>query len=666
MSVNEKNILNRFYFVAGIIFVFALAVSIKLINIQVVEGEKYKSLAKNSIIKNVIIPANRGNIYADDGSLLATSVPKYDIRFDAVTVSDKNFNTYLLPLSKSLSKLFGKSVSHYQNALRRARKNKNRYHLIARNVGYLKYIEIKSFPLLKLGAFRGGLIVEQQTVREHPIGKIAERMVGYERRDEKGYYTRVGLEGAFGNYLRGKEGKRRKQKIAKGQWKPISDENEIEPQDGYDVISTLNINIQDIAHHALLKQMEKYKAEHGCVIVMETKTGEVKAISNLGRTSKGTYYEKLNYAIGEAHEPGSTFKLMALVAALDQGVVNIQTKVNTGTGSYKFYGKKINDSKRGGYGEITVGRAFEVSSNIGMARIIDENYKENPKAFVDKLYKMGLNKKLGLPIVGEGNPMIPYPDKKGWSKNALPSLAYGYGLKITPLQTLTFYNAIANNGVMVKPRFIRQVKALNKEIKTFEREILNQAICSKQTLSKVQQLLENVVKRGTGSKLYSPLFSMAGKTGTAQVEYWMKDWNSNKRYASSFAGYFPAKNPRYSCIVIIHKPQVDKGYYGADVAGPVFKRIAQKVVTDSPIKDSIENINALDISVEKDFEKYFAMAQKSYTKMPNLKGMPAMDAITLLEDLGLKVLVKGHGKVVSQSLSSGEKIIKGKTVVLQL
>ena len=666
MSVNEKNILNRLYFVAGIIFVFALAVSIKLINIQVVEGEKYKSLAKNSIIKNVIIPANRGNIYADDGSLLATSVPKYDIRFDAVTVSDKNFNTYLLPLSKSLSKLFGKSVSHYQNALRRARKNKNRYHLIAKNVGYLKYIEIKSFPLLKLGAFRGGLIVEQQTVREHPIGKIAERMVGYERRDEKGYYTRVGLEGAFGNYLRGKEGKRRKQKIAKGQWKPISDENEIEPQDGYDVISTLNINIQDIAHHALLKQMEKYKAEHGCVIVMETKTGEVKAISNLGRTSKGTYYEKLNYAIGEAHEPGSTFKLMALVAALDQGVVNIQTKVNTGTGSYKFYGKKINDSKRGGYGEITVGRAFEVSSNIGMARIIDENYKENPKAFVDKLYKMGLNKKLGLPIVGEGNPMIPYPDKKGWSKNALPSLAYGYGLKITPLQTLTFYNAIANNGVMVKPRFIRQVKALNKEIKTFEREILNQAICSKQTLSKVQQLLENVVKRGTGSKLYSPLFSMAGKTGTAQVEYWMKDWNSNKRYASSFAGYFPAKNPRYSCIVIIHKPQVDKGYYGADVAGPVFKRIAQKVVTDSPIKDSIENINALDISVEKDFEKYFAMAQKSYTKMPNLKGMPAMDAITLLEDLGLKVLVKGHGKVVSQSLSSGEKIIKGKTVVLQL
>ena len=491
-------------------------------------------------------------------------------------------------------------------------------------------------------------------------------MVGYERRDEKGYYTRVGLEGAFGNYLRGKEGKRRKQKIAKGQWKPISDENEIEPQDGYDVISTLNINIQDIAHHALLKQMEKYKAEHGCVIVMETKTGEIKAISNLGRTSKGTYYEKLNYAIGEAHEPGSTFKLMALVAALDQGVVNIQTKVNTGTGSYKFYGKKINDSKRGGYGEITVGRAFEVSSNIGMARIIDENYKENPKAFVDKLYKMGLNKKLGLPIVGEGNPMIPYPDKKGWSKNALPSLAYGYGLKITPLQTLTFYNAIANNGVMVKPRFIRQVKALNKEIKTFEREILNQAICSKQTLSKVQQLLENVVKRGTGSKLYSPLFSMAGKTGTAQVEYWMKDWNSNKRYASSFAGYFPAKNPRYSCIVIIHKPQVDKGYYGADVAGPVFKRIAQKVVTDSPIKDSIENINALDISVEKDFEKYFAMAQKSYTKMPNLKGMPAMDAITLLEDLGLKVLVKGNGKVVSQSLSSGEKIIKGKTVVLQL
>lgn len=667
MAFEDKNILHRLYIIAGCLFVFVLAILFKIVNIQFVDGEKYKELAKVNTTKNVTIPSNRGNIYADDGSLLATSAPNYNIRFDAVTVSAENFEKRIVPLSNALAKKLGKSSAHYQRILRNARANKNRYLLIAKNQGYSDYLEIKSFPLFNLGPYRGGFIAEQSTVREHPIGKIAERIVGYERRDHNGDTLRVGLEGAYSHYLKGKDGKRLKQKIAQGQWKPIFDENEIEPQDGYDVISTINVNIQDIAHHALLKQLEEYEAEHGTVIVMETKTGEIKAVSNLGRTAKGTYYEKLNYAIGESHEPGSTFKTMAFIAALEDKVIDTSTVVDTGNGVYSFYGKKVRDSRKGGHGKISMARAMELSSNIAIARVIDENYKNNPKHFVEMLQAMHLDKQLGLPILGEGKPKIPHPaDKTGWSRNALPSMAYGYGVSITPLQTLTFYNAIANDGVMVKPRFIRQVKAWNKEIESFDIEIINQEIASVETLNKVREILKNVVVRGTGSRLYSPDFSMAGKTGTAQTEYWMEDWAANPRYISSFAGYFPADEPKYSCIVIIHKPKVSTGYYGVDVAGPVFKSIAQKIYIDSPNFDYVENLNVLQATVEKDYQNYYTLAQKEHKNIPNVKGMSGMDAVSLLENLGLKVKVSGNGSVKFQSIKEGEKIEKGKQILLEL
>src|SRR5690554_3808574 len=366
-------------------FFFAAAVLVKLVDILFVEGEHYRELAKINTTQNFVIPANRGNVYADDGSLLATSVPKYDIRFDAMTVSKANFDEHIGSLSQALSKKFGKPASHYLNSFQKARSSKNRYMLVLKNLGYSDYIEVKSFPLFNLGPYKGGIIVEQRTVREHPIGKIAERMVGYERTDAEGNVIRVGLEGAYSEYLKGKDGRRLKQKIAQGQWKPIYDENEVEPQDGYDVISTINVGIQDIAHHALLKQLETYEADHGTVIVMDVETGEIKGVSNLGRTSVGTYYEKWNYAIGEAHEPGSTFKTMAFLTAIDQQVIDTSTMVDTGNGVYSFYGKKISDSKRGGYGKISAGRVMEVSSNIGLARLIDENYKDNPKKFVERL-----------------------------------------------------------------------------------------------------------------------------------------------------------------------------------------------------------------------------------------------------------------------------------------
>src|SRR5690606_1196655 len=314
----------------------ALAIVVKMISIQVTDGDKYRELAKDQTIKNFTIQPNRGNLYSDDGSLLATSVAKYDIRFDALTPGSADFEKYLKPLSDSLSVMFNKPSSYYQNIFRKARGNKNRYLLVVQDLGYLDYTRIRTFPLFNMNPYRGGIIVEQKTKREHPLGKIAERSVGYERIDEDGHITRVGLEGAFGDYLRGQAGKRLKQKIAKDQWKPITDYNEVEPKDGYNVISTININIQDVAHHALLEQLEKYKADHGCVVVMEVESGEIKAISNLGRTQWGKYYERLNYAIGESNEPGSTFKLMAMIAALEDKVIDTNYVVDTEKGVLTF------------------------------------------------------------------------------------------------------------------------------------------------------------------------------------------------------------------------------------------------------------------------------------------------------------------------------------------
>lgn len=668
MAVTEKNILKRLYFVAGCLFIFALLVVFKLVNIQFVQGEQYRGLAEKRSLKTVDIPANRGNVYSADGSLLATSVPKYDIRIDAITPSAKNFKKYLKPLSDSLAKFHDKTSGYYQKAIAKARQDKNRYFLLARNLGYSDYLRFRNFPMLNMGAFKGGLIVEQTTKREHPMGGIAERTIGYERWDEKGNVTRPGIDGAFGEqYLRGTNGRRLKQQIGKGQWKPVSDANEVEPQDGYDVYTTIDVNIQDIAHHALLEQLEKYKADHGSVVVMETKTGEIRAISNLGRTSKGTYYEKLNYAVGESHEPGSTFKLMALAVALDDKVIDTSTVVDTENGILTYYGKKVRDSKNGGYGKISIAKAFEVSSNTGIVKAIHNSYKDNPKNFVDGLYDMSLQNTLDLPIIGEGKPIIPDPRIKNgrWSGIALEWMAYGYGVSFTPMQTLAFYNAIANDGEMVRPRFLKQVKEYGNSVETFDKDVINKQICSKETVAKLQKLLANVVekKHGTGNGLYADNFSMAGKTGTCQKDYADKD---KLNYISSFVGYFPVENPKYSCIVVIHEPDKEVGYYGADVSGPVFKKIAQKIYTDTPIIDAVENLEEMHVDVDRSFEAYYDVAQTYKTIMPDLKGMPAMDAIVLLENMGMKVHLKGNGKVVKQSVSSGVKLKPKQIIVLEL
>jgi len=498
-------------------------------------------------------------------------------------------------------------------------------------------------------------------VRAHPLGKVAERTIGYDD-----YRGAPGIEGAYRSYLKGKHGWRMKQKIAQGQWKPINDNNEKEPVDGKDIVTTIDVNIQDIAHHSLLRQLEYYNAEHGCVVVMETKTGDIKAISNLGQNSKGKYYEKRNYAVYESHEPGSAFKVMSMVAALEAGVIDTSTVVDTGDGRYRMYGRYINDSHRGGYGEISAARALEVSSNIGLARLIEENFGEKPEEFIDILKAMHLNNKLGLPIKGEGKPEIPSPGDKKWSKNALPSIAYGYNLSLTPLQTLTFYNAIANDGEMVKPKFVKEIRSWDKHVEYFDKVVIDPQICSKETTKKIQEVLKNVVVRGTGKKLYDENFSMAGKTGTARTEYWLADWASNRKYISSFTGYFPAENPKYSCIVVIHKPDTKTGFFGADVSGPVFKDIAQKIYTSNHIINTIENNTPNFAAVQNSFNSYYTISNKEFNSIPDVKGMAAMDAISLLENVGLKVNFNGEGKVIEQSLNAGGKLIKGATIVLKL
>jgi len=670
MRSNDKNINYRIYLVALFIFLFAILNVVKLTNIQWVHGTHYRKLAKELDLKSFIIPANRGSIYSSDGNLLATSVPEYTIRFDALSPTESDFNSKVDSLADGLYIVLGKPKSFYSLGLKEARIRKNQYLFIAKDLSYSQYSSIKKLPLFNLGTYRGGFIeVPQTTVRKHPIGEIAERTIGYLGLDKEGKSNAVGLEGAFDNYLTGKEGNILKQKIAKGQWKPLRDENDIEPIDGYDIISTIDVNIQDIAHHALLESLQKFDAEHGCVIVMETKTGFIKAISNLGKGADATnYYERLNYAIRETGEPGSTFKLVDMIALLDDHKTDTSKVYDRKGGLIRYYGHDVIDSHREGVQKISLARGFEISSNTVMVQAVYENYKNNPKQFVDRINKMGMNKPLGLRLQGEGIPKIPQPGSKSWNGLSLPWMAFGYGVTVTPLQTLTLYNAIANNGEMVKPQFVSEIKERNIIIKKFDKQIINPKICSKETIKKLKMLLKNVVKTGTAKSIYSSDFSMAGKTGTAQGNYAING-GANKYYISSFVGFFPVEKPKYTCIVVVHKPSTVKGnYYGADVAGPVFKRIAQKIFTDSPLTFEIKDLNKKNDKQENQYNDYFVKKANNKNTVPNVKGMMGMDAVAILENLGLKVKLKGIGvgRVSKQSNSNGQSVVKNSIVVLEL
>jgi cell division protein FtsI (penicillin-binding protein 3) len=668
MTPNNSTITNRIYIVALVIFLMAIAIIVKLTNIQWVHGNHYRKLAKQNTIKTFVVPANKGSIYSSDGSLLAISIPEYTIAFNATIPSDKNFNEKADSLSTSLSKLFGQSKSHYYSILTKSKQLKRRYVVIQNKVNYSDYMLVKKMPMFQLGSYKSGLIADLHTIRAYPLGNIAQRTVGYTSIDNKGNSISVGIEGSFDKYLNGKDGKILKQKIAHGQYKPIRDENEIEPIEGYDVISTIDVYIQDIAHHALLEVLKKFDAEHGCVIVMETKTGYIKAIANLGKGTDSKYYEQLNYAVREKGEPGSTFKLVDMIALLEDKKVDTSKVYDRKGGLITYYGKDVVDSHRDGIQKVSLAQGFEMSSNTVMVQAVYENYKNNPKQFVDRINSLGLNKPLGISLRGEGIPKIPQPGTKNWNGLSLPWMAFGYGVEVTPLQTLSLYNAIANNGEMVKPQFVSEIKEWNKTIKKFDKQVINPKICSDETIKKLKAILKNVVKIGTAKSIYSTDFSMAGKTGTAQGNYAVNG-GADKHYISSFVGFFPVEKPKYTCIVVVHKPSTVNGnYYGADVAGPVFKRIAQKIFTDSPTTIAIKDLNKKIAKQENQYNEYSLKAQNDNNKVPNVKGMPGMDAIALLENIGLKVKLKGNGigKVKSQSILNGQPIVRNSIIFLEL
>ncbi len=669
MRDHQKSILTKFYIVAAFMTLLFSLIIFRVIDIQYLQGNKYRKISKDLTRKPFAIEANKGNVYASDGNLLATSMSKFTIRMDVMSVDVKIFDRDVVKLSRNLANFLGKPPNFFEKKLRNARKSKNRYILIAKDIGYNDYMKMKQFPIFKLGVYKGGFIAEHKTVRAHPIGKIAERTIGYH--DNRGD---AGIEGAFIDYLKGEDGLRWKQKIAKGQWKPINDVNEKEPVQGYDVVTTLDVNIQDITHHALLRQLEYFEADHGCAVVMETATGEIKAISNLGRTSAGKYYEKRNYAVWEAHEPGSTFKLASLMAALDDKMIDTSTVVDTEKGRIFIHGKRVEDSQRGGYGEISAARVFEVSSNVGIVKLIREHYDDKPEKFLDHLKDYGLTNKIGLPIKGEGKPIVYYPGKPGWNKISLEWMSWGYSIAVTPLQTLMLYNAVANNGEMVKPRFIKELRKENRIKKSFQKEVINPQIATPETIKKLKKVLENVVEKGTANNIYSSNFSMAGKTGTAK-KYVGRHVNkkgdtiaggySNKRYVASFAGFFPADLPKYSCIVVIHDPLKKKGYYGATVAAPVFKEIAQKIYTTTSVDDDLVKEKFSSQKIGDQYSSFYNKIINTET-IPNVIGMPAMDAVSLLENVGLNVKIKGIGKVKKQSIKKGTLIKKGATIILNL
>lgn len=659
MAVEVKHSAVRIFLVSFAMIAVAGAVIFHLTKIQWTQGAHYRKLASQNTVKVFEIKANKGNIYSADGSLLATTVPNYNFRFDAMAASTEDFNEFIAPLCDSLHRIINKPAAEFETNLRKARAQKNRYFLIARNLSHKQFRRIKKLPL------SNGFNITAENLRKHPMGRIAERTIGYVRKKPDSTLEGKGVEFAFRRYLDGKDGKVLKQKIAQNQWKPIRDVNEVEPHDGYDVISTIDVYIQDIAHHALLKQLKEYEADHGCVVVMETKTGYIRAIANLAKATDGSYYEANNYAIMEAHEPGSTYKLADLVALLEDQKVDTTAIFDTKGGRIQYGDGWVVDSHPKAQ-KMTLALGFENSLNTVMVQAVHNNYKNNPSAFVKHLENFGLTKPIGIAIQGEGIPTVPVPGSKNWNNLSLPWMAFGYGVHITPLQTLTFYNAVANNGEMVKPQFVSEIKEYNKTIKRFPKQVMNPSICSPTTLIKVKAILKNVVKFGTAKDLYSKEFSMAGKTGTAQANY-APNGGADKYYISSFVGYFPAEAPKYSCIVVVHKPKTtSNNYYGADVAGPVFKRVAQKIFTDAPTSNEISNINRTISKQDAQFNAYYKKVQDPNNILPNLKGMAGMDAVALLENWGLKVKVNGIGKVKSQSISAGTQVKKNTLVTLQL
>ncbi|WP_207424895.1 penicillin-binding protein [Desertivirga brevis] len=703
----RTDILLRVYIAFGLIVLLAFAVLFKLFHLQLVEGSKWKAMADSLSTKYVNVEAVRGNIYSVDGSLLATSVPEYELRMDLLAAGiekDKVFYEKVDSLAEKLSGYFGdKSQRYYSRMLREARRDKARYLLIRRRVTHQELNVIRTFPVFNLGRYKGGLITIQKNKRILPFKTLAARTIGYKNENVQP----VGLEGAYSSYIDGESGRQLMQRIAGGVWMPVNKEVEIAPKDGADIISTIDINMQDVAQNALRKQLIKSDADHGCVVLMEVATGEVRAIANFTKVSEGQYEEKFNYAIAQSAEPGSTFKLASYLALLEDHKVDTSTRVDCGGGLFKVYNhrnrlvKTVKDSHLG-LKVVSVKRAFEESSNAAIAKLIYTHYKNEPERFTDRLRELHLHEKAGLEIPGEGIPYIKTPESKAWYKGlSLAQMAYGYESKMTPLQMLTFYNAVANNGRMVAPKFVREIKRLGKPVEVFETKVIDEKICSDETLSKLRGMLEGVVEEGSGkTTVKSSLYKAAGKTGTAQIADGARGYRGKRSYQASFCGYFPADKPKYAMIVVITNPQ--GAYYGALVSGPVFREVADKIYSqDVEMYNPVNNLKYVGNTTSPPTKAgsnvaakkvYKALGVKSYLAanndiasevdtnngidlkeikvrprvVPDVTGMGLKDAMFLLTSAGLKAVVKGSGKVVKQSIVPGVRTVAGYPVTIEL
>jgi cell division protein FtsI (penicillin-binding protein 3) len=685
---------------------FAAAVVIQLYRVQFIQGDKWKAMAKAMSTKYENIEASRGNIYSVDGSLLATSVPEYELRMDMIAggiAKDKVFYEKVDSLAESLSQLYpDRSAKEFSRMLREARKDGDRYQLIRRRVTHSELKKIRKFPIFKLGKYKGGLIVLQQNKRILPFKSLAARTIGYKNENVK---NPVGLEGAYADYINGETGKRLMQRIAGGVYIPVNNgEEEIPAKDGADIISTIDVNYQDVAQDALKKQLIKSKADHGSVVLMEVATGEIRAIANFTRTKEGEYKEKFNYAINDAAEPGSTFKLASYMAAIDDGKIDTGTLLDARHGRYDVInprnGKialKIRDAEDEG-GVMSARRAFEKSSNVAVSTMIASKYRDNPQAFIDKLYSYHLNEKNVLQISGEGKPRVKNTKSEDWNKlQSLYQIAYGYESKLTPLQMLTFYNSIANGGKLIAPVFVREIKRLGNTVERFQARVINPQICSPATLAKMRGMLEGVVLEGTGKLVIkNDLYSVAGKTGTAQIAQGSKGYGAKNSHQASFCGYFPADKPKYSMIVVISDP---KGQYlAAWVAGPVFREIADRVYSNdfrinqkpqtylvgntNPPKVKQGNAKALKqvytmlgikplyanaaTTVDTSNGVSYSDVQFKSGSVPTVTGMGLSDALYAMGNAGYKVKVRGSGVVKNQSVTGGSMIPKGSRIELIL
>ena len=678
------------------VLLFAVCVAAKIGHIQVAEGDKWAKMAEEIMFDYKRVKATRGNIYSDNGSLLATSLPFYKVAMDPTLARKEVFDKGLDSLAMLLSRYYrDRSESDYKQMLRDARATGKQYLLLnRRQINYQTKKEMSSWPIFREGRYKGGVIFEKMDVRYRPFNNLSRRTIGYVNEDGQG----AGLEFSFDESLGGQDGQALFQKIAGSTWKPVFDGNEVKAVDGLDIQTTIDINLQDVAETSLHRHMALHDADEGTVVVMEVATGHVKAISNLTRDGKGNYLEKFNHAVGGSLEPGSTFKLVTMIALLEDTNIELSDSIKTGNGEVTFYNRKVRDHHEGGFGTLSIQASFEQSSNVAMAKLVDKHFGLKPEKYLDHVDRLKLSRPLGLQITGEVFPKITRPQDKAWSGITLPWMSHGYGLEISPLHTLTLYNAVANDGKMIKPVFVTSVLQADRVIREFETETLNSKICSNSTLKQLRLLLEGVVENGTAKNLKDAHYRIAGKTGTAQI---LEDGRYTKKYITSFVGYFPAHAPKYSAIVVVKNP---KGWqqYGNNVAGPVFKEIAdniyardielhapmeKKTVLEAGVLPVIRGgrqeeltmlANELGVSTHSATEEEWVKASRNGSsvtwkknevlkdRVPDVTGLTFRDALYLCEKSGLRVVYQGRGRVAEQSLAPGTRFGRGARIYLKL